>query len=50
MATIISAIILGTAAYDVAGVKYVLALSSIGIVASIIGVFFVRGKMILKNP
>ena len=44
---IISAITLGLAAYGENGVKFALALSSIGIIASIIGVYFVRGD---KDP
>ncbi|WP_352404184.1 sodium-translocating pyrophosphatase, partial [Sporanaerobacter acetigenes] len=44
---IISAITLGIAAYGDSGVNYALALASVGIVASIIGVFFVRGN---KDP
>lgn len=44
---IISAITLGIAAYGDSGVSYALALASVGIVASIIGVFFVRGN---KDP
>jgi K(+)-stimulated pyrophosphate-energized sodium pump len=41
---IISAITLGLAAYGEDGVTYALALASAGVIASIIGVFFVRGK------
>lgn len=44
---IISAITLGLVAYGDAGVKFALALSSVGILASIIGVYFVRGD---KDP
>lgn len=44
---IISAITLGLAAYGEKGVKFALALSSVGILASIIGVYFVRGD---KDP
>lgn len=44
---IISAITLGIAAYGDSGVSYALALASVGVVASIIGVFFVRGN---KDP
>lgn len=44
---IISAITLGLAAYGEKGVQYALALSSVGIIASIIGVYFVRGD---KDP
>lgn len=40
---IISAITLGLVAYGEAGVKYALALSAVGIIASILGVYFVRG-------
>ncbi len=40
---IISAITLGILAYGVEGVYYAIALSSVGVLASIIGVFFVRG-------
>lgn len=47
VAAIISAIILGTAAYNVTGVQYTLAFSAVGVVASVIGVFFVRGG---KDP
>lgn len=44
---IISAITLGLVAYGDAGVEFALALSSVGILASIIGVYFVRGD---KDP
>ena len=44
---IISAITLGLAAFGDKGVKFALALSSVGIIASIIGVYFVRGD---KDP
>ncbi|MCF6460947.1 sodium-translocating pyrophosphatase [Clostridium sp. Cult3] len=44
---IISAITLGLVAYGDGGVKFALALSSVGILASIIGVYFVRGD---KDP
>lgn len=44
---IISAITLGLVAYGDAGVSYALALSAIGVVSSIIGVYFVRGD---KDP
>ncbi len=44
---IISAITLGLVAYGQEGVYFALALSAIGIVASIIGVYFVRGD---KDP
>ena len=44
---IISAITLGLASYGEAGVNFALALSSAGIIASIIGVFFVKGD---KDP
>ena len=44
---IISAITLGLAAYGDVGVKYALALAGAGILASIIGVYFVRGD---KDP
>ena len=44
---IISAITLGLVAYGDGGVKFALALSSVGIIASIIGVYFVRGD---KDP
>lgn len=44
---IISAITLGIIAYGEKGVHFALALSSVGIIASIIGVFFVRGD---KDP
>lgn len=44
---IISAITLGLIAYGENGVKYALALIAVGIVASIIGVYFVRGD---KEP
>ena len=44
---IISAITLGLAAFGENGVKFALALSSVGIIASIIGVYFVRGD---KDP
>ena len=40
---IISAITLGILAYGVEGVHYAIALASVGIIASIIGVYFVRG-------
>ncbi|HZK00709.1 MAG TPA: sodium-translocating pyrophosphatase [Tissierellaceae bacterium] len=44
---IISAITLGIIAYGEKGVHFAFALSSVGIIASIIGVFFVRGD---KDP
>ncbi|GMG96347.1 sodium-translocating pyrophosphatase [Tepidimicrobium xylanilyticum] len=44
---IISAITLGLVAFGEAGVKYAFALSAVGIIASIIGVYFVRGD---KDP
>ncbi len=44
---IISAITLGLAAFGDSGVKFALSLSAVGIVASIIGVYFVRGD---KDP
>ena len=44
---IISAITLGLVAYGDGGVEFALALSSVGIIASIIGVYFVRGD---KDP
>lgn len=44
---IISAVTLGIAAYGDNGIYFALALSSVGIIASIIGVFFVRGD---KDP
>jgi K(+)-stimulated pyrophosphate-energized sodium pump len=44
---IISAITLGLLAYGESGVHFALALSTVGIVASIIGVYFVRGD---KDP
>lgn len=44
---IISAITLGLASYGKSGVSYALALSAVGVLASIIGVFFVRGD---KEP
>lgn len=44
---IISAITLGIIAYGDKGVHFALALSSVGIIASMIGVFFVRGD---KDP
>lgn len=44
---IISAITLGLIAYGDGGVKFALALASVGIIASIIGVYFVRGD---KDP
>ena len=44
---IISAITLGLVAYGEAGVQFALALSAVGIIASIIGVYFVRGD---KDP
>ena len=40
---IISAITLGLFAFGEAGVQYALALSAVGIIASILGVYFVRG-------
>lgn len=40
---IISAITLGLLAFGEAGVQYALALSAVGIIASILGVYFVRG-------
>lgn len=44
---IVSAITLGLAAYGEDGVVYALALTAVGIIASILGVFFVRGD---KDP
>ena len=44
---IISAITLGILAFPNGGVEYALALAAVGVVASIIGVFFVRGN---KDP
>ena len=44
---IISAITLGLVAYGESGVNYALALTGAGVIASIIGVFFVRGD---KDP
>ena len=44
---IISAITLGLLSYGTEGVYYALALSTVGIIASIIGVYFVRGD---KDP
>ena len=44
---IISAITLGIVAYGQAGVQFALALSSVGVLASILGAFFVRGD---KDP
>lgn len=44
---IVSAITLGLIAYGDAGVKYALSLAAVGIIASIIGSYFVRGD---KNP
>ena len=44
---IISAITLGLVAYGKSGVSYALALTGAGVIASIIGVFFVRGD---KDP
>ncbi len=44
---IVSAITLGLVAYGENGVKYALALSGVGILASILGVYFVRGD---KDP
>lgn len=44
---IISAITLGLASYGESGVSYALALSAVGVIASIIGVFFVKGD---KDP
>jgi K(+)-stimulated pyrophosphate-energized sodium pump len=44
---IISALTLGTIAHGKAGVQYAIALSSVGVVASILGVYFVRGD---KDP
>ena len=44
---IISAITLGTLAFGNSGVQYAIALSSVGVIASILGVFFVRGD---KDP
>lgn len=40
---IISAITLGSVAYEINGVYFPLALSAVGIISSIIGVYFVRG-------
>lgn len=45
--SIISAITLGIVAYGESGVYFALALSAVGIIASIIGVYFVRGD---KDP
>ncbi|MBV1818376.1 sodium-translocating pyrophosphatase [Anaerosalibacter bizertensis] len=44
---IISAITLGLASYGESGVSYALALAAVGVIASIIGVFFVKGD---KDP
>ena len=44
---IISAITLGIVAYGQAGVQYAISLSSVGVLASMIGVYFVRGD---KDP
>ena len=44
---IISAITLGLVAYGESGVQFAFALSAVGIIASIIGVYFVRGD---KDP
>lgn len=44
---IISAITLGIIAFPNGGVEYTLALAAVGVIASIIGVFFVRGN---KDP
>ena len=44
---IISAITLGIPAFGAAGVEFALALSGVGVIASIIGIFFVRGD---DNP
>ncbi|MBW4827234.1 MAG: sodium-translocating pyrophosphatase [Clostridiaceae bacterium] len=44
---IISAITLGLASYGENGVSYALALAAVGVIASIIGVFFVKGD---KDP
>ncbi|NLY46132.1 MAG: sodium-translocating pyrophosphatase [Tissierella sp.] len=44
---IISAITLGTLAFGTSGVQYAIALASVGVIASILGVFFVRGD---KDP
>ena len=44
---ILSAITLGVVAYGEAGVKYALALSAVGVLASMLGVYFVKGD---KNP
>lgn len=44
---IISALTLGIIAYPQGGIEYALAISAVGIVASIIAVFFVKGD---KNP
>lgn len=40
---IVSAITLGIPAYGIAGVEFALALAAVGVLASIIGIFFVRG-------
>lgn len=40
---IVSAITLGVVAYGDAGIKYAFALAAVGIIASILGVYFVRG-------
>lgn len=45
--SIISAITLGILAYGQAGVQFAIALASVGVVASILGVFFVKGD---KDP
>tara|TARA_Y100000310_G_C20702561_1_gene831280 strand:- start:3099 stop:5042 length:1944 start_codon:yes stop_codon:yes gene_type:complete len=45
--TIIAAMALGLAAFQEKGLMYPLALAGLGIVSSVIGIFFVRGK---KNP
>ena len=46
---IISAITLGVIAYGANGVSYALIVSAIGVIASILGVFFVKVIRILKN-
>lgn len=46
--SIVSAVILGALAYESAGVVFPLVLCAVGVIASIIGTFFVRGKR--NNP
>ncbi len=45
--SIISAITLGIPAYGASGVEFALALAGVGVISSIIGIYFVRGD---KNP